>query len=277
MKMKRLSEKLLKGDYFQKMNYRIRRRIIQLFKEEKLLLLESLLNELNADTHAAVELEGVSAITIFDTLYPDLLLETYDPPLVLYCKGNVELLALPNTLGVVGSRNPRYSSADAVGKIISELAQSDVGEPLVVVSGLAKGIDALSHQHALKNNLPTIAVLGFGFHYMYPFENNKLLQEIIKNGLVISEYPPYIGINKWQFVARNRVIAGLSRALVVIEAKEKSGSLITAELALSENREVFIVGGNSFDSAFYGSNSLIQEGAKLLLKIEEIIAEYTIC
>ncbi|MGL5041645.1 MAG: DNA-processing protein DprA [Culicoidibacterales bacterium] len=272
--MEKLSGKLLIGDYYQYFNYPMRRQIMYLFKKGEMVRLEGLLIGIIPDGKMARIKKDIHCITIFDKRYPKLLLESYDPPLVLYCKGNIDLLNYNKKIAMVGSREPKKESLTATNNIISQLYQ-EADEEIVIVSGLAKGIDGYAHHLALEYKIGTIAVLGFGFDYLYPAENKGLYDKIREQGLVITEYPPHIGVKKWQFVARNRIISGLCKAVIIIEAKAKSGSLITAELALSENREVFIVGGNSFDTSYYGSNSLVQEGAKLLLSVEEVLAEYT--
>jgi len=275
--MKKLRKLLIIGDYFQLFNYPTRKQIIYLYKAAKFEVLEQMLTtSINFEySEKEIILQNVKIVSIFDDTYPELLRESYDPPLILYCKGNLNLLKNQKKIALVGSRRPQRYSMEATEKIFKDLINNN-NEEFVIVSGLAAGIDGLSHKLAITYKLPTIAVLGFGFNYMYPTENKALYEEICKYGLVISEYPPHTSINRWQFVARNRIISGLCKVVVVIEAKKKSGSLITAELALSENREVFIVGGQSFDNAYYGSNQLIQEGAKLLLHVEEMLEEYKI-
>ena len=275
--MKKLRKLLIIGDYFQLFNYPTRKQIIYLYKAAKFEVLEQMLTtSINFEySEKEIVLQNVKIVSIFDDTYPELLRESYDPPLILYCKGNLNLLKNQKKIALVGSRRPQRYSMEATEKIFKDLINNN-NEEFVIVSGLAAGIAGLSHKLAITYELPTIAVLGFGFNYMYPTENKALYEEICKYGLVVSEYPPHTSINKWQFVARNRIISGLCKVVVVIEAKKKSGSLITAELALSENREVFIVGGQSFDNAYYGSNQLIQEGAKLLLHVEEMLEEYKI-
>ncbi|GBU10464.1 hypothetical protein AwErysi_00800 [Erysipelotrichaceae bacterium] len=273
--MKELSHKLIRGDYYQYFNYPIRKQIIQLYKNDEHAMLTSILLGLvgSEEEGEKLDLAGSTAITIFDEAYPALLLESYDPPLVLYCLGNIELLKRKKQLAIVGSRKPQSESLSATYKIITKL-KKEKEEDLVIVSGLANGVDGYSHQLALEYNIPTIAVLGFGFNFMYPRENEQLYERIKREGLVISEYPPHTSISRWQFIARNRIISGLCKVVIIVEAKAKSGSLITAELALSENREVYIVAGNSFNDSYLGSHNLLQEGAKLLLNVEEVLEEY---
>jgi len=270
--MQNLRKKLLVGDYYQYFNYPIRKQIVQLYKDNEKVLLQQVLNGL-IPTDKSVEFEeATDVVTMFDTIYPSLLLESYDPPLVLYTRGDVSLLTRERKLAIVGSRTPRSYSLAALDRIVCDIKAEE--DPPIIVSGLARGIDGRAHQLCLKHGIPTIAVLGFGFNYMYPAENKDLAQQIQSKGLLLSEYPPHIPVNRWQFIARNRIIASLCQALIIVEAKEKSGSLITAELALTENREVFIVSGKGFDQAYRGSHLLVQEGAKLLLHIKEVTTEY---
>jgi DNA processing protein len=272
--MKQLREKLLIGDYYQYFTYPVRKQIVALFKDNQHVLLAQILHGLIQSEKVVQLAEDIQTITLFDARYPSLLLESYDPPLVLYAKGDISLLSQLDKLAIIGSRTPQRYSLDAVAKIITDIKQT--ARPPIIVSGLAKGIDGRAHALALSHEIPTIAVLGFGFDYMYPSENKQLAQRIESAGLLLSEYPPHIGINRWQFVARNRIIASLCQRVIIVEAKEKSGSLITAELALAENRDVFIVSGKGFDASYTGSHTLIQEGAKLLLDMKEVTLPYVI-
>lgn len=274
--MEKMSQKLLISDYYQYFTYPLKKRLLHLYREHKLDEIAFILDQLIVRPIQQIELAtDITAITIFDAQYPTLLLESYDPPLVLYCKGNIALLEREKKLAIVGSRYPKHASKVVLHSMFEDLLTQQTND-LVIVSGLATGIDGMSHQLSLTHNMSTIAVLGFGFNYMYPAQHQILREQIIQYGLVISEYPPHIPINKWQFIARNRIISGLCKAVIIVEAKRKSGSLITAELALSENREVYIVGGQSYDKAYDGSHTLIQEGAKLLINMEEVLAEYSI-
>jgi len=272
--MKRLRTKLLIGDYYQYFNYPVRKQIVELYKDKQIELLEQILHGLIPARKSVALPQDINIVTLFDPQYPTLLLESYDPPLILYAKGDVSLLTRLDKLAIIGSRTPQTYSLDALAKIVTDIKQATT--PPVIVSGLAKGIDGETHTLALNHDIPTIAVLGFGFDYMYPSENKKLAKRIVAEGLLLSEYPPHIGINRWQFVARNRIIASLCQRVIIVEAKEKSGSLITAELALAENRDVFIVSGKGFDSSYTGSHLLIQEGAKLLLDMKEVTMPYTL-
>lgn len=213
---------------------------------------------------------GADAICFDDPRYPFLLKEISDPPQVLYVQGRIELLDSP-CLAMVGSR-----AATAYGKrssfvLAKELASFDV----TVVSGLAAGIDSEAHRGALSVQGATIGVLGCGLDVVYPKQNSGLYNQIRKDGLLVSEYPLGTRPDSFRFPARNRIISGLSRGVLVVEAARKSGSLITAEMALDEGREVFAVPGqiDSFKSS--GTHWLLQEGAKLVQSADDILIEFS--
>lgn len=214
-------------------------------------------------------LQGVSVITLFDEAYPKLLRDIYDPPWVLYCRGDVSILKQANMLSVVGTRSPSRTGFAAMKKLLAPMIHEEWG----IVSGLAQGIDSAAHRLAL--NSKTIAVLGSGFDHIYPESSRSLAVKIASEHLLISEYPPSRPAKPWQFPQRNRIISGLTLGTLVIEAREKSGSLITADQALEQGREVFAVPGSIFESRSYGTNRLIQQGAKLVLKAEDLLEEWS--
>ena len=201
----------------------------------------------------------VKILTILDGAYPQRLKEIYLPPIVLFYRGNLSLLN-QRAVGIVGSREHSKYAKECIRDIIPTI----VSDNIVVISGLARGVDTLAHEETLKANGNTIAVIGSGLDVVYPPENAQLYSVIASRGLILSEYPPMSRPLKCHFPYRNRIIAGLSHGVCVIEAKEKSGSLITANLALSENREVFAVPGSIFSSHSKGTNSLIEAGACLV-------------
>ena len=207
----------------------------------------------------------VKVITILDGGYPQRLKEIYLPPIVLFYRGNLSLIN-QKAVAVVGSREHSKYAKECIREIIPALVKDDI----VVISGLARGVDTLAHEETLKANGSTIAVIGSGLDVVYPLENSKLYDLIAKRGLILSEYPLQSRPLKFHFPYRNRIIAGLSHGVCVIEAKEKSGSLITANLALSENREVFAVPGSIFSIHSKGTNSLIEAGACLVSSSETI-------
>lgn len=199
--------------------------------------------------------------------YPSQLREIPDFPPVIYARGNTDLLREKLAIGVVGSRRPSPYGLSKTSKIIGELANY-----FVVVSGLAMGIDSAAHLACLKAGGKTIAVLGTPIDKIYPSSNEQLADRIIKSdGLIISEYPPGFMVGKYSFPLRNRIIAGLSMAVLVMEAAKESGSLITASLALDYNREVFALPGNVDSGLSKGTNQLIKNGASILLESSDVL------
>ncbi|WP_456275511.1 DNA-processing protein DprA [Bacillus sp. AK128] len=213
--------------------------------------------------------QNIQCITWIDSRYPESLKQIFNPPWVLYVKGNRDILLSNQMLAIVGTRNPTSYGKRMTDYFVSTFTKQD----WITVSGLAKGIDSRVHEATILNNGKTIAVLGSGFNCIYPKENEQLAHAIIQKGLLMSEYPPDRKPNKWQFPARNRIISGLSLGTMVIEAKERSGSLITANLALEQNREVFAVPGPIDSEYSNGTNLLIQEGAKMVLSPDDVITE----
>ena len=185
--------------------------------------------------------QKIKVLTILDGAYPQRLKEIYLPPIVLFYRGNLSLIN-QRAVAIVGSRDHSKYAKDCIHELIPTI----INDGIVVVSGLARGVDTLAHEETLKTSGNTIAVIGSGLDVVYPPENANLYDMIAKRGLLLSEYPLESRPLKFHFPYRNRIIAGLSHGVCVIEAKEKSGSLITANLALSENREVFDVTGSIF-------------------------------
>lgn len=208
------------------------------------------------------------SISILDDEYPIELKNCYNPPVLLFYQGNVELLKRLK-MAVVGARTASQTGTKSVQKIVSEL-----GNQFVIVSGLARGIDTSAHISALKNGGATIAVIGCGLDVHYPKEN-KLLQEYLgKNHLILSEYAVGEAPLKFHFPERNRIIAGLSQGVIVAEAKMRSGSLITCERATEEGRDVFAIPGNILDGKSDGCHHLIKEGAKCITSGMDVLSEY---
>lgn len=221
----------------------------------------------------------ISFICLFEDAYPRLLKEIYDPPFILYYQGTIDPWP-ENCLAVVGSREHSYYGNKIIEKILPVLASPVLADnKIAVISGLALGIDTLAHRSALKNNGLTYAVLGSGLNpeNIYPPENRYLAKEIIKSGgAIISEFAPDTPPRRQNFPQRNRIISGLSRATLIIEAKEKSGALITAASALEQNREVLAIPGNIFSDFSRGTNSLISKGAKTILDEQDILDVFNI-
>lgn len=200
--------------------------------------------------------------------YPRLLREIPDPPLVLYVRGDASVLS-QHAVAIVGSRRPTAYGLQVTHRLAHDLAQRG----LAIVSGLARGIDSASHKGALEASGKTVAVLGSGVDVIYPRENARLGQKIIETGAVISEFPLGAGPVPENFPIRNRIISGLSLGTVVSEAAEYSGSLITARLAVEQNREVFAVPGNITTAQSFGPNHLIKQGAKLVDQWVDVVEE----
>ncbi len=207
---------------------------------------------------------GYSLLTFADIEYPIFLKEVFDPPYVLYCAGRTEALQGP-AIAIVGTRRP-----SPYGRAVAErLAEDLASRGLTIVSGMARGIDAIAHGGALKGGR-TIAVLGSGLMNVYPPENRRLFARIAESGAVVTEFPLDAGPLGFHFPLRNRVISGLALGVVVVEAADKSGSLITAGLALEQNREVMAVPGNVTSALSRGAHWLIKKGAALVEGWEDV-------
>ncbi|WP_028893703.1 DNA-processing protein DprA [Syntrophorhabdus aromaticivorans] len=213
-----------------------------------------------------LERMGVHVLTIKDEDYPLQLRTIPDAPVVLYKKGM--LRCGPDTIAVVGSRRASFESRNIAEKIAQTL--SSLG--ITVISGLARGIDTAAHKGALKEKGKSVGVLGCGIDITYPAENRWLFDKMAEEGTILTEYSPGERPLRHHFPERNRIIAGLSRGVLVVEASQRSGSLITARLALEYGREVMAIPGSIFDKGYKGANSLIKQGARLIDGIEDIIA-----
>ena len=209
-------------------------------------------------------------LTILDKRYPPQLQEIYSPPVVLFYQGDIELLDSKKLLGVVGARQCSSYALQALTQLLPNVIQ----QQLVLVSGLAKGVDGLTHQLALKHHGKTIAVIGNGLDISYPSCNRALQTQIAHAGLLLSEYPLESRPLKYHFPLRNRIIAGLCQTVLVVEARHHSGSLITANLALQENRNVLALPGRINDINSMGCNELIAAGAKPVLNSNDILEEF---
>lgn len=207
-------------------------------------------------------------ISILDKTYPEYLKHIYNPPALLFYQGDLSLFN-QQLLAIVGSRLTSSYGEKALTLLLPEL----ISHEIATVSGLAKGIDKEVHQKTIELGGRTIGIIGTGLDYFYPFENESLQRDIARNHLLISEYPLGTKPLKHHFPMRNRIIAGLSLGTLVIEAKYRSGSLITANLALQEGREVFAVPGNITNPYSEGTNDLILHGAKCVLSPQHILEE----
>lgn len=212
---------------------------------------------------------GIRLLTIYEEDYPQCLRQISDPPLVLYVMGQLPQEAY--AVGIVGSRECTDYGIKAASYFSYELARK--GTP--IISGGARGIDTVAHTAALKAGGKTVAVLGCGLDIAYPEENKNLFRRIAENGAVISEYPPGVRPFTYNFPARNRIIVGLSQAVLVAEAAKKSGALITAHLAADEGREVYCVPGSIFSGKSVGCHDLLRKGAKPVDTVDDILEDKT--
>ncbi|GGF11152.1 DNA processing protein DprA [Halobacillus andaensis] len=209
-------------------------------------------------------------ITYFDRQYPPSLRTIPDPPLMLYALGNIQHLHTPLNLSVVGTRTPSHYAFSAMNKILPPLVQAH----FTIVSGMAMGVDQHSHKIAIEHDGKTIAVIGSGFHHLYPKNDQQLFDKLAENHIIISEYPPDQPPKKYHFPERNRIISGLSEATLVIEARMRSGSLITVDQALEQGRDIYAIPGPVGALTSEGCHHIIQQGAKLVQSYEDILEGY---
>jgi len=212
--------------------------------------------------------KGVRLVTVFEPEYPDNLRNIPNPPAVLYVKGRLPGNC-PINVAIVGTRTATVYGAKTARTIASELGSKNI----CIVSGMARGIDTAAHKGAIDADGYTVAVMGCGVDVVYPPENRDLAERIQEKGALISEFPLGTPPEKGNFPARNRIISGLSHAVVVVEAPMKSGALITADFALDQGREVLAVPGPIYSKSSHGCNHLIKEGAKLVQGVEDILEE----
>ncbi len=211
----------------------------------------------------------ISVVLLGEPSYPRALTQIADPPVILYTRGRSPEPEMP-LVGIVGSRRATPYGRAIAHKLSRELAQLGWG----IVSGMARGIDTAAHKGALDVGGYTLAVLGCGVNVCYPRENNKLMQRILDKGFIISEFPPDVGPHAKNFPIRNRIISGCSMGIIVVEAGERSGSLITAYNALEQDREVFAIPGPITNKYSKGTNRLIKQGAKLVEDVTDIVEEF---
>lgn len=212
---------------------------------------------------------GISVITLQDAAYPDRLKNIPDPPCVLYIKGRMPAFDLYPAIAVVGTRKPSAYGLYAAKTVSAELADAGV----IIVSGMAAGCDSAAHSGALHAGRPTVAVLGCGPDICYPRESTLIYSDIPVHGAIVSEYPPGTAPTRLSFPRRNRIISGLSNGILVAEAPDKSGALITADLALAQGRDVYAIPGNIDSPGSSGGNRLIKQGAKLVMSAADILED----
>src|SRR5258708_182056 len=213
---------------------------------------------------------GGEAFTLSDELYPKLLRETYDPPIVIYYLGNLTAALSQPAIAIVGSRRCSTYGRNVAEKLSRGLAERGV----TIVSGLARGIDSAAHRGALDGRGITVGVMGTGLDAVYPRENRKLAERIVEKGALITEFPLATPPVSQNFPFRNRVISGISLGVMIVEGAERSGSLITARMAYEQGREVFAVPGNITSSKSFGPNYLIKDGAKLVQTWQDVVEEF---
>ncbi len=214
------------------------------------------------------KIAGCSLLNWTEPEYPQPLLQIYDPPVMLYVRGDPQVLNLPS-LSIVGTRRPTLYGTQMAQRLGRDLA----ARGLVIVSGMARGIDAIGHQGAMDAHGRAIGVLGTGIDVCYPKENKKLYEKVLERGAIISEFPLRTHPAPENFPIRNRIVAGLPLGVVVVEGAQYSGSLITARLAMEFGREVFGVPGNVTQPVSFAPNQLIKQGAKLVTSAEDVIEE----
>ncbi len=219
---------------------------------------------------ANMEKKGITAVARISQQYPKQLLDVFGPPLVLYCKGRLELLAHDKIIAVIGTREPTPYGRDVAGKIARALAQNGV----LVISGMAKGIDVCAHLGALEGKGDTIAVLGNGADVPYPADKAYVYEQICRDGLIVSEYIPGTQPSPGNFPARNRIISGMARGVVVVEAGEKSGTNITVNYALEQGKDVFAVPGTITSRTSVSTNALIKSGCEVVISEEDVLEYY---
>jgi DNA processing protein len=220
------------------------------------------------DQHQKLAAFGAQLIPITSDRYPPRLRDIYDPPPVLFARGDVSLLQTL-MIGVVGTRRPTAYGTTVAQRLANDLAQAG----LTIASGMARGIDTAAHRATLEVGGSTIAVFGCGVDEVYPAENRKLSEQIAESGLILSEFPMSTPAYPQNFPVRNRIISGMSAGILVVEGGEYSGSAITAKLAIEQNREVFAVPGNVTSKMSWGPNLLIKQGAKLVQEWNDVVVE----
>lgn len=214
----------------------------------------------------ALQKQNIKILTIEDKEYPEILKTIYDYPVSIFVKGNEKILNTP-AIGIVGCRESSSYGEKVAQYFAYHLSKRNIN----IISGLAKGIDSQSHIGAIKAKGMTVGVIGCGLDMVYPKENQYLYDKIIQeNGAIISEYPLGIKPTKMNFPARNRIISGMSKGIIVIEAKKKSGTLITVDFALEQGRNVYVVPGNIDEMNSVGTNDLIKQGAQIVTSYKDI-------
>lgn len=272
MSLKQLTPLLKEDPHLNNLNYINPLKIAKLLKmtlEKTTKLLTDFNRVRNTDWAKYYLQKNIHPILFFSSNYPVTLLEVYDPPAVLYCKGDITILPKKKKLAIVGSRKSTNYSQKILEHILPDLISQDI----VIVSGLARGADQMAHSATIKLRGSTIAVLGNGLDFVYPREHHTIQKYMEEHQLVITEYPPYMGPKKWQFPMRNRIISGLSDAILVTEAAIGSGTMSTVDYGLNHGKNIFSIPGNIFSALSGGPHMLIQLGATPIWSGHQIIEE----
>lgn len=243
---------------------------ILMFENEKAKAIRERIESKKFRRNLYIETKQYPVTTMYENTYPSSLRNIPDPPLVLYYLGDPSLFQIQPTLSVVGTRYPSDEASTVMKKILTPIAK----RKWCLVSGMARGVDSMAHELAIEEQSSTIAVLGSGFNHIYPQESSTLFQRMVKEHLVISEYPPHTKPQKFHFPERNRIISGLGFATLVIEAKHKSGTMITVDQALEQGKEVLAVPGSVLAKTSEGCHQLIKEGAKIVTSSDDILTEW---
>ncbi|MCZ2258802.1 DNA-processing protein DprA [Sporosarcina sp. G11-34] len=242
-------------------------KVLRITVQKAIQLKENLQKSVTTPYEKLYERYDITPIPFTNPLYPKQLLLLIDPPTVLYTKGDSSLLSQNFQVAIIGSRKATVYSQQAMKFVVPPLVENNI----IIVSGLAKGADTMAHKAAIAYGGKTIAVLGHGFFHLYPKENKDLAEEMAENQLLITEYPPYLKPERWTFPMRNRIISGLSDAVVVTESADKSGTMSTVEHALDHGKDIYAVPGLVTSLLSAGPHKLIDEGAQPLWSGFQII------
>ncbi|MEO0369269.1 MAG: DNA-processing protein DprA [Pseudomonadota bacterium] len=260
----------LRFDLDQRWNHRQKLELLSAYSAPQRIFNEFGAGLINASLHKSVqqflEQSDQHLLSLNCADYPMRLKQISDPPLLLYAKGNIDLLKEP-TVAIVGSRRPTEIGRIFADRVAYELASLGIA----ITSGLALGVDGAAHQGCLRAKQGTIAVLGCGVDIIYPTRHRNLYAQINDEGLLLSEFHLGAGVTRYAFPKRNRIISGLSLATVIVEAAQKSGTLITAKCALEQNRDVFVAPGGVLSQQYAGSNDLIKQGAALITRSDDVL------
>lgn len=241
-----------------------------IFNERELRLMSSTPLQKAKDIYEKCIRENVTVITPDMSVYPEILKNIPDPPFVLYVKGRFPDFDNTPAMCIVGPRKVSYYGYKCAYSLAGRMCRAG----FIIVSGGATGSDTAAHKGALLNGGTTVAVLANGFGDNYLIKNEELRNEIYRNGCLITEYPPYTRVNKGSFRYRNRIMSGLSQGVIIVEAKEGSGTMITANRAIEQNKDIFVIPGNPSLPQYAGSNELLRDGAKPLTQLNDVFSEY---